>query len=627
MKLSTHLKTLYRSPLRSALTLLLLAAAAFLFLYNLSEYAATSRQYAEAKARYQGVLTVEEEPVAELVDARYNFFILTDETNPGRTWDRFSYAEYHHKSLSGETVEALSALPYVSRTERRYMTAGVSEEYLRLDTDQSFFAYNSRLIVEGTLESIEELIDPNPASFQQKRPFNEDASVALILKDVELLAGDPEQLERLQTAKIELRTLKEEKRDAYLMYGASGGWSNRFGLVSIDLGLFREDYEALKLGCRYVFVLRGINSWSHEAFQPGDDTRIGWWPYITDVTDLPENWLETEKFAPLRELIQVTEDDLRTFDVVYGDDMAAIPRVTEGRIICMAGRFLTPEDAGQPVCVVSADFLETYGLKVGDTLTLDLGNYLCEQYAPLGAVASTKGRYSTAFARQTFTIVGAWQDLNEGKHVNRDLYWCWSNNAIFVPSAFLPECVNADSYTPKPAEVSFVVGNAEDILPFMEECLPRVEAMGLTYTFSDGGWIQVAKDLTRARGLALVKLLVFSGAALFALILTVWLFIGRKKREYGILRALGMGRNAASNRLFVPFLLLGVLAAVLGLLASRIVMARQLAASGAGYVQAGPGLFLLGALGFLVLLAAMAFAGLLMIRRRSVLELIQERQK
>ena len=406
MKLRTSLRTLYRSPLRSILTLLLLTAAAFMFLYNLSEYVSSSRQYREARKHYQGVLTVEEEPVAEQVDARYNFFILTDETNPGRTWDRFSYAEYHHRSLSGETVETLSSLPYVSRTERRSMTAGVSAEYLRLDTDQSFFAYDSRLIIEGTLESMEELIDPNPASYLKKKPFNEDASAALILKDVELLAGDPEQLERREAFKIELRTLKEEMRDVYQLYGASGGWSNRFGLMSMDLGLFREDFEALEPGHRYIFVLRGTNSWSHEAFQPGDDTRIGWWPYITDVTDQPENYLETEDFAPLRELMQVTEDDLHTFDVVYGDDMAAIPRATEGRIICTQGRFLTPEDAGQPVCVVSTDFLETYGLSVGDTLTLELGNYLCEQYAPLGAVASTRGRYSTRFKRSEERRVG-----------------------------------------------------------------------------------------------------------------------------------------------------------------------------------------------------------------------------
>ena len=114
-----HVRNLIRSPLKTGLTLLLLAAAAFLFLYNLSEYAATSRKYSEAKAHYQGVLTVEEESVAEQVDARYSFFILTDETNPGRTWERFSYEEYHHRSLSPETVEALSALPFVSRAELR----------------------------------------------------------------------------------------------------------------------------------------------------------------------------------------------------------------------------------------------------------------------------------------------------------------------------------------------------------------------------------------------------------------------------------------------------------------------------------------------------------------------------
>ena len=623
MKLRTSLQSLYRSPLRSILTLLLLTAAAFMFLYNLGEYAASSRQYQEARRHYQGVLTVEEEPVAEQVDARYNFFLLTDETNPGRTWDRFSYEEYHHKSLSGETAEALSALPYVSRAERRYMTAGVSGEYLRLDTDLDLFSYNSRLILEGTLAEMEQyVIASNMVGI---RWFDLDACKTLTLKDVKLLAGDAEQLERKSQIKVNVAVLSEDYRDAYTMMYANGGFAtHRSAANTLDLGIFREDMEAMEPGRRYVFVLRGVNTWTQDEFPVGDDTRIGWWPYITDVTDLPENWLETEDFAPLRELMQVTEDDLHTFDVVYGDDMAAIPRVTEGRIICMGGRFLTPEDALQPVCVVSADFLETYGLSVGDTLTLELGNYLCEQYAPLGAVASTRGRYSTCFQTQTFTIVGAWLDLNEGKHVNRDLYWCWSNNAVFVPSSFLPDCVNAGTYTPKPAELSFVVGNAEDILPFMEECLPQVEAMGLTYTFSDGGWLQVAKDLTRARSLALVKLLIFSGAALFALVLTTWLFIGRKKREYGILRALGMGKREAGARLFVPFLMLGLISALAGLLVSRLATAGRLAADP---VPVSPVLSLLGALGFLVLLAAMALGGLLLIRRGSVLTLIQEKRK
>ena len=49
MKLRSDLQALYRSPLRSGLTLLLLSVAAFLFLYELSEYSAANREYREAR--------------------------------------------------------------------------------------------------------------------------------------------------------------------------------------------------------------------------------------------------------------------------------------------------------------------------------------------------------------------------------------------------------------------------------------------------------------------------------------------------------------------------------------------------------------------------------------------------
>ena len=146
--------------------------------------------------------------------------------------------------------------------------------------------------------------------------------------------------------------------------------------------------------------------------------------------------------------------------------------------------------------------------------------------------------------------------------------------------------------------------------------------MDLTYVFNDGGWSQIGRNLMQSRKIALVKLLIFSGAALFALVLTVWLFIGRKKQEYGILRALGMEKGEAGGRLYVPFLLLGTVSALLGLAAARIVTARQLVGE-AAHAPAPLRVFLLGTLGFLALLALLAFLGLLLIRRRSILELVQ----
>ncbi len=85
-RLNTYLRSVYRSPLKTAVTLLLLAAAAFLFLYNLGEYAVSDREYREARDKYEGVLTVEEAPVSARLAMFNDFFLITDPTNPGRTF-------------------------------------------------------------------------------------------------------------------------------------------------------------------------------------------------------------------------------------------------------------------------------------------------------------------------------------------------------------------------------------------------------------------------------------------------------------------------------------------------------------------------------------------------------------
>ena len=124
-----------------------------------------------------------------------------------------------------------------------------------------------------------------------------------------------------------------------------------------------------------------------------------------------------------------------------------------------------------------------------------------------------------------------------------------------------------------------------------------------------------------------MKLLVFGGAAVFALVLTVWLFIGRKKREYAIYRALGMPIRGASMQLYVPFLILGAVSAVVGVMAARVFSLRQLAVSSTEvattHAPAGLALYISGGVGFLAVLAAFAWGGILFIRHRSILELLQ----
>ena len=75
--------------------------------------------------------------------------------------------------------------------------------------------------------------------------------------------------------------------------------------------------------------------------------------------------------------------------------------------------------------MVSEAFLEQTGLHLGDSIDLKLGNVFMEQYAPVGAVAMTKGRYATEWTPASFTIVGSYADVKDGKWLVQELFWAY----------------------------------------------------------------------------------------------------------------------------------------------------------------------------------------------------------
>ena len=93
-----------------------------------------------------------------------------------------------------------------------------------------------------------------------------------------------------------------------------------------------------------------------------------------------------------------------------------------------------------------------------------------------------------------------------------------------------------------------------EIIPFINESLPLVKELGVTFQFADGGWSQYEPQLRTAQTLALTKLLIFSAAALLSILLTVYLFVARRKQDYAIQRALGTPKSKAFNSLFLPLM-------------------------------------------------------------------------
>ncbi len=647
-------KMLLRSPVKTALTVLLLAVACFLLLDNLSSYSMQTQAMREAEEKVEGVLTVERSQVLRPADASNTEFLFTDPTSQETSYYLYVRNErVHHEALSEDDLAALESLPYIDAVDKRYMTAGISEDYARLDGPLSYYSYTDRVILEATVNGFEDF--QNNAEKRPSYTINpDDGNRIFYLKDVVLLAGSRsalEQLEKLQKSGISLFIFAMPEKyigvePDITMYNGGGGYV----VDCYDYDINREQLLSVQKNRRYVFVVRApraiAEGQKNQGFLMGDDSRKGWWPYITDVTDLPENYLETEDFAPLRQLIQVTNDDLHTFDVVYTDDMASIRRVARNQLAVVRGRLLNPEDTGKAVCVVSERLLTENGLNLGDTVTLQLGNYLMEQYQPLGALAVTRGRYAGEWTEQTFTIVGTWQDSSdrhwqEQEHYNyysigtwqdQDPYWAYSDNTVFVPTSFLPAGCDTENHSFRPGEVSFIVHDADKVGAFAEECLPMVEEMGLQYAWNDGGWPLISEKLAETKALSRMKLLIFSAAALLAVGLTLYLFLHRRRREYAILRALGAPRWAAAKTLWLPLMILAVIAVVIGTGLAWLRSDAAAAKSAADFAEAGLeampsadiGVYLLGAIGLLLAVALLAALYLRALGKRSPLALLQD---
>ena len=169
MRPSLSLATLFRSPARTILTFVLLGAVSFALFMQVGEYAITRRELNNAALLYRGVGVAETTTPAE-ADMLSPFYIESDPRISENYTDeekelsyvgwnrnrqqRYSLDELRYQPLTGKQIAAISRLPHIALSDTRYMTAGVSDEYLRLDEGPAYFPYTGRVVVEGTLREV-----------------------------------------------------------------------------------------------------------------------------------------------------------------------------------------------------------------------------------------------------------------------------------------------------------------------------------------------------------------------------------------------------------------------------------------------------------------------------------------
>ncbi|MBQ8025371.1 MAG: type II toxin-antitoxin system mRNA interferase toxin, RelE/StbE family [Oscillospiraceae bacterium] len=673
MPADLSLRQLLRSPAKTALTFLLIAAVTFGLVSQVGEFAVTTREYNRTMALYRGTGAVDTMPAPkDAADFSYgidDYSLQMDKSDLENAayYDEGEYADYiawcqqyglFYEKLTREQMDRIASLPQVTYSDTRYMTGGISDTYLRLDESDVVQNYTNTLLIEGTFREMTDYIPEDAMKrYYPAPPYLFDFNT-LTFEDCSLLGGVAQGFEvEGQTLNVTaygpeelpqtFQMIKVITYEKILQYNAMGNtYDRRYRLLGTYPAKLAKEYgleyqQNMVPGNRYAMLVR------YEPITPENEEREGQspaetlvlgdknWdvPQITDVTGAPENYLEMEAYADLRQAAQILTADARTFDVVYTYDMNAIESFAQGTLHIVEGRRIerADTDAGRNVCVISFDLAQKYGLQVGDTLDLTLNTVPLTQNGAIGAIAADPARFAPSDHPTTLEIVGVYGDEIYADRASKP-FWSYTASTVFVPKSLLPF---AESSRPEhefsPAEFSFVVEDPEQIVTFTQTALAIADEEGLRLRYDTGNWNTVMESFRGTRTASLIRVAVLGLATAFSLLLAVYLFISRKRKDYAVMRALGTTAPAAARGLLIPFGTVTGAAVLLGCGGGMTYLKRTLAKNRALAVIEGadltvPGWIVPTCLAAL-LAVAVALTALLLGRmaKQSPLELLQDR--
>ncbi len=152
---------------------------------------------------------------------------------------------------------------------------------------------------------------------------------------------------------------------------------------------------------------------------------------------------------------------------------------------------------------------------------------------------------------ETLEIVGIYDDLP-------GLGSLTHTTSAYVPNSILP----ADAVYPLDgvyaSMYSFVLDSSLNQDAFLNENKAALAKLGIGLNFVDNNGAAFWASVTPLRRSALAGLLVYSLVLVVALMLTIFLYLNQRRRDYAILRALGVPRNRANRQLLLPIVLTSI---------------------------------------------------------------------
>jgi len=518
MILRNSFRQMFRTPVKTALFLLLVILSAALLALGASLWRVSTVNIARYEATFTTVGTVQQKQTA---------------IETGYSWDT-SLKDYQYfvYPVYGPAVPVsvldFEGTEYLLPPEKRPTYFAYSPDYVTGMSDDTDPYQTDSLIVE--LQPVEDCVPCEPVT----------------MRIVKVLYGTlPETMKTLQY--YDINDPDPAPLYADKVYIISLGY---FGYYSASGGIQGVQCDA-----------------SGALIDDGPDIDTPWDEVTEGFFDTPrgKRWLAlVETRSHLTHSIPVTPTQSTDLLIPFHNGEAF---VTEGRDISRQ-EYLN----GTRVCLVEKTFAAKNGLTVGSSLPLPLvyADYsgVFRRVCSMPAYLNAKGETYQVFDNGVYTVVGIYESTSLNSYVLSYTGYEMVLNEVVIPSASVQNSDENNVVLSGPMKgynTSFQIANG-DIGRFTAAW----DALGiddLDIEFYDRGYTQLKAGMDTMKSIAVI--LLASGIAVTVLNLLFFcnLFISKQKKRTAIERSLGTDRPRCALSLLTGLLTLVVLGAVLGSLA------------------------------------------------------------
>jgi len=507
-KPNVFLKSTFRQPVRSFLLLVLFGLITFGFITKAVQFILIQRETGVLGSYYRSIGTLEniEDPVLGDISAG---------------------------------VDLISTSPYFAYGDRREIVSGVMSQFFVPNHGISNNAGFTRAYPEdhwpnvhmtdmwfiGELTLKEEVVTESGKSLGYYLDFRVDT----------LFAGHPDYV-------TEGRTIK-------------------YKFISEDYPASIPFIDEMAVGQRYF--IRGWENVLGKTFnlydnwfeiKPLDDKQL-WYIQLGDGESID---LSDPALASIKNQIDILNENLHTQWIYTTADMSAMPQMQESARVyyLLEGRWLTHQDHldANRVIVVNEELASMNELQLGDELEFTFRSLTNTYYGFIRDGIDAENWRSYPTYQNTFTIVGIYARASG----NVGIAYIPANS---LPPGFTSTMQDQFKYE---SNYNFVLNSSDHQSEFVDAYKEPLQEMGIRLAMLENNGEAYWASVTPIRRSLSSDLLVFGVLMVVAFILAVFLYQMQHKREYAILRALGVPTRQANHQFVLPLLVVGGIGIIAG---------------------------------------------------------------